>query len=212
MWVNTCSHYLSDDRTLFNAYGLLLLLSGHMNDIFGLFSGSIFSSKNWRQIWETAVITSLTAFSPLILLWLSSPLHHHYPHHFNYNHHYPLHHLLLLHILKLNAPTEWVSIRRGEDPDKLLSNSCVSRINRLLYPLRRKWEAPTFMYISSEAVLKRRKELLPTLRAARERGDIASLKYDKLVIKSRSRNAQIPSWKVCTVHSLPFILFNCAGF
>lgn len=54
----------------------------------------------------------------------------------------------------------------------------------------------TNIYINedfSEAVQKRRKELLPRLKAARERGDIVILKYDKLVIKPRNRNAQTPN-------------------
>lgn len=47
----------------------------------------------------------------------------------------------------------------------------------------------TRIYINgdfSEAVMKKRKELLPKLQAAWERGEIATLKYDKLVIKSKS--------------------------
>lgn len=42
----------------------------------------------------------------------------------------------------------------------------------------------------SEAVQLRRKELWPKLKAARERGDKASLKYDKLVITPRAGQSQ----------------------
>lgn len=37
----------------------------------------------------------------------------------------------------------------------------------------------------TDAIRKKRKELLPQLRAARERGDMAVLKYDKLIVKPR---------------------------
>lgn len=40
----------------------------------------------------------------------------------------------------------------------------------------------------SEAVQIKRRELLPELKAARSRGEIASLRYDKLIIKTRSGN------------------------
>lgn len=51
----------------------------------------------------------------------------------------------------------------------------------------------TNIYINSvfsEAVQRRRKELLPKLKAARERGDKASLKFDKLVIRPRGGQTQ----------------------
>lgn len=54
----------------------------------------------------------------------------------------------------------------------------------------------TNIYINedfSEAVQLRRKELLPKLKAARERGDIASLKFDKLVIRPRGGQTQSSS-------------------
>ncbi len=36
-----------------------------------------------------------------------------------------------------------------------------------------------------ESVRKRRKELIPKMKAARERGDIAFLRYDKLIVHKR---------------------------
>lgn len=51
----------------------------------------------------------------------------------------------------------------------------------------------TNIYINrdfSEAVQRRRKELLPNMKAARERGDKASLKFDKVVIRPRGGQTQ----------------------
>lgn len=42
----------------------------------------------------------------------------------------------------------------------------------------------------SGAVLQRRKELWPKLKAARERGDIATLRYDKLIVRPRVAQAK----------------------
>lgn len=39
-----------------------------------------------------------------------------------------------------------------------------------------------------EAVWQKRKELLPAMKAARERGDIAYLRYDKLIVHSLTQN------------------------
>ncbi|KAL7372326.1 hypothetical protein ABVT39_014222 [Epinephelus coioides] len=51
----------------------------------------------------------------------------------------------------------------------------------------------TGIYINedfSEAVRQKRKELLPAMRAARERGDIAYLSYDRLIVHAPGQRRQ----------------------
>ena len=51
----------------------------------------------------------------------------------------------------------------------------------------------SFVFINegfSDAVRQRRKELLPAMKAARERGDIAYLRYDKLIVHPPSHGVR----------------------
>ena len=92
-----------------------------------------------------------------------------------------------------------VEIERAHRTGKLLTSEDVKRPRPMVVKLLRHKDKQTILskakilkgtsiYINedySDAVRQKRKELVPEMKAARARGDIAYLKYDRLIVHSR---------------------------
>lgn len=105
----------------------------------------------------------------------------------------------MLEELKLNVPTEWASFRNKAGQGKSLSSYWDLKTEKTILSATRMLKGSNICFnaVYSDIIKKRRRDFMPQLSAAQQRGETASLRYDKFVIMPRSEpvNSWVANWR-----------------